>query len=525
MMMSLMMYGVVAALLLGVAGLASERVLRWYGSPTRWVWMTTIGLTLVLPFVPAFGAPRADATTLSWTILSGSAESLEAAVPSGIAGGASIAAVLAAAGPWLWAGASLLLLAVAGLSLRRLYRRRTTWRRSTVQGESVRLSEDFGPAVLGFLRPEIVLPRSALDLSAREVDLILRHEAEHVRAHDPMVLALSSVIVILFPWNLPLVWQAMRLRRAVEVDCDRRVLQSGASRKRYAELLVEVASRASGFPMPVAALAERRSFLEERLDWIRSERIRKRSARAALGVVVVAGALGLVFNVPRPFGQWWAQQEADAHDLAFSPDVEAALAELDREVQFELQEKLEKAELVRRRVEIEAREAEMRAHRFEAEARRVEREARKLEGVALRRQLEGLERQEVERLRREADEVRASLEAIQSLESVEALEEFRFRTNVKLERLERERLETAVESDGVVEILEEAPRLRFGEEGSPEPMVFVDGEEVDPATLEELSPDRIDRVEVIKGEAARSVYGAEGANGVIQIFLKKKNPS
>ncbi|MEZ4416791.1 MAG: hypothetical protein R3E10_13665 [Gemmatimonadota bacterium] len=39
--------------------------------------------------------------------------------------------------------------------------------------------------------------------------------------------------------------------------------------------------------------------------------------------------------------------------------------------------------------------------------------------------------------------------------------------------------------------------------------------------LAKLSPDRIDRVEVIKGDAARTVHGDDAKNGVIQIFLKK----
>ena len=33
--------------------------------------------------------------------------------------------------------------------------------------------------------------------------------------------------VVLMPWNLPLWWQWRRLRFAIEVDCDARVLASG----------------------------------------------------------------------------------------------------------------------------------------------------------------------------------------------------------------------------------------------------------------------------------------------------------
>jgi outer membrane cobalamin receptor len=37
---------------------------------------------------------------------------------------------------------------------------------------------------------------------------------------------------------------------------------------------------------------------------------------------------------------------------------------------------------------------------------------------------------------------------------------------------------------------------------------------------EDLTPDRIDRVEVLKGEAAERMHGADAAVGVVQIFTK-----
>lgn len=52
------------------------------------------------------------------------------------------------------------------------------------------------------------------------------------------------------------------------------------------------------------------------------------------------------------------------------------------------------------------------------------------------------------------------------------------------------------------------------------PLVFVDGVRAEVGVEEDLSPDRIDRIEVIKGAAAVERYGEEAANGVIQIFLK-----
>lgn len=69
------------------------------------------------------------------------------------------------------------------------------------------------------------------------------------------------------------------------------------------------------------------------------------------------------------------------------------------------------------------------------------------------------------------------------------------------------------------------------------PVVYVDGVRVDDgarfgvggagrsAILEDIDPNEIERVEVLKGPAAEKLYGEEGANGVIQIFLKEDQRS
>jgi len=53
------------------------------------------------------------------------------------------------------------------------------------------------------------------------------------------------------------------------------------------------------------------------------------------------------------------------------------------------------------------------------------------------------------------------------------------------------------------------------------PMILVDGVQMGATTLSALDPNTIDKVEVIQGAAAATIYGAQGANGVIQVFTKK----
>ena len=49
-----------------------------------------------------------------------------------------------------------------------------------------------------------------------------------------------------------------------------------------------------------------------------------------------------------------------------------------------------------------------------------------------------------------------------------------------------------------------------------------DGQRVESSKLNTLSPDAIESIEVIKGEAAKALYGDAGVNGVIKVTTKKK---
>jgi TonB-linked SusC/RagA family outer membrane protein len=70
---------------------------------------------------------------------------------------------------------------------------------------------------------------------------------------------------------------------------------------------------------------------------------------------------------------------------------------------------------------------------------------------------------------------------------------------------------------------------------SNEPVVYVDGVRIDnggsfvnngqnaaePSRLDDISPESIERVEILKGAAAATLYGSEASGGVIQIFTKR----
>jgi TonB-linked SusC/RagA family outer membrane protein len=58
-------------------------------------------------------------------------------------------------------------------------------------------------------------------------------------------------------------------------------------------------------------------------------------------------------------------------------------------------------------------------------------------------------------------------------------------------------------------------------QGGTKPLIMVDGVEVKSTDINTLDLANVDRVEVVQGAASAAIYGAQGANGVIQVFTKR----
>lgn len=154
-----------------------------------------------------------------------------------------------------WAAGTLWLALRWVLLVRALRRHMRGAKHQHVDGQSALVTNDIGPAVIGVLRPRMVLPSWFFELDSGLRALILSHEFEHVRARDQMVLTMARTFTTIMPWN-PLVWAlARRMRLSTEVDCDRRVLRAGATPGQYAQLLMFVAHRQHHHPLFAASPA------------------------------------------------------------------------------------------------------------------------------------------------------------------------------------------------------------------------------------------------------------------------------
>jgi bla regulator protein BlaR1 len=171
---------------------------------------------------------------------------------------------------WSIASATLLLLLLG--SGTHLWWRKRSWATRSIAGVSVYVATDIGPAVVGLLRPRIVVPNWLTELTDAQQALVIAHELSHLKARDPQALAAALCVLVCAPWNLPLWWQLRRLRYAIEVDCDAGVLRSGGDAREYGETLLAVGQRQSASITTVAA----RSSMSEAprsgaLPWTRRE--------------------------------------------------------------------------------------------------------------------------------------------------------------------------------------------------------------------------------------------------------------
>lgn len=307
----LLLYVALVLTLAAAMGWALEAVLRQLGRPSRWAWLAASVAALVLIGRAATGMstepaaasyvrialPAAskvassersalqavrDVIAMSATAVGSVADAVVRTVPPGVA---SLVVLL-------WLATSLLALVMLVFVHLRLRRSRRHWAEAELFGTRVRIAPDVGPAVIGVVRPQIVVPHWLLGRSTNEQRLVLAHEREHLGARDHLLLVAGSFVVALVPWHPAAWWMLSRLRLAIELDCDARVLRGGVPARTYGTLLIDLADRCTGFQVGATALADEGSHLERRLLAMKTNSTKRSLLRA--GVLGSAAALALL---------------------------------------------------------------------------------------------------------------------------------------------------------------------------------------------------------------------------------------
>ncbi|MDQ3523336.1 MAG: PDZ domain-containing protein [Gemmatimonadota bacterium] len=305
-----MLYSCTIPLLLALAASALESAVRQRGWPVRGLWTLALLGSLLLPILstllptrrelPMQAAPSPVGEVNGTPAVPAPMEWVDWTVPL-----VSVPAPVREFNldPWLlilWGITSAALLLSLAISYHTLLQRRRAWKFQQVDGRAIWISPDTGPAVVGFLPGQIVLPEWLLQERASERALALAHEEEHVRAGDPRLLLGALLVCVTLPWNLALWWMLRRLRGAVEIDCDLRVLARGVDSRAYSRLLVEVTERGTAHRLAVAALSESPSFLERRIRLMLTPKPCRWWTRAAGSVLLASGLVMAACRVDRP---------------------------------------------------------------------------------------------------------------------------------------------------------------------------------------------------------------------------------
>ena len=288
MILTWMLAATLFALLLGAAACAAEsaaRLVSWQG---RAPWGVALVASLVWPVLLPLVA-RPNVARLSPVVVDGGAVRSVAArlptLPTAIS--SRLDAVLIA----LWLLVSLLFVARLLFARRALARIASSARSTQIDGHEVLITDGVGPAVIGIAAPRIAVPSWLTELDRPLRELVLRHEREHCRSRDTVLLWLGEVAVTLMPWNPAVWWQARRLRLALELDCDARTLRDPGAAPAYGRLLLLIAQR-QRMTRLAPMLAESNSHLSRRITAMTSRSVSYQPLRVAvLGVIAIAATI------------------------------------------------------------------------------------------------------------------------------------------------------------------------------------------------------------------------------------------
>jgi len=395
-----------------------------------------------------------------------------------------------------WLLASVVTVGVFAASYRRTRRRMQQWPIQRVDDVTARVSPTVGPAVIGLAPSEIIVPAWLLQRPREEQRLVIAHESEHVRAGDPWLLVLACGAVALMPWH-PALWFALgRLRLAIELDCDRRVLRQGIPAASYGALLIDLSALRTALPSAMPAFSCSGSYLERRLVAMTARRSRFATSRRALGALVAVVAIVTACESKLPTSAEINAMDAasaakQASDAKLVDESRAAYVVDDKKVSEEVAKAIPAGDIAEVRIVGKsgggAGEIRLRT-----------------KGVLLEKPLDSaaiLERK-----------ARGELVTVQGMPLV--VEERRAVPGVLLRKTPGDPATIEVPRTPM-----QGTQLKTAFDG----LLVVDGEIVANGALDRINPETIATVEVVKGSAAKARYSdPRAANGVIVVTTKLK---
>jgi TonB-dependent SusC/RagA subfamily outer membrane receptor len=549
-----MLQSLAVSVLLGIAALLADGLCRLYRVPRRFVWAAAVAGAALLPVwllaasrAPAVLPEVSSSTGASFGPIEGAAYDVAGAGISwfgatsawlGDAGAAGIAALSSRVGAGTldavlggaWLLLSVLLVGALVGSFVRFGRARRRWRREVIADTPVYVTRRTGPAVVGVLRPDIIVPSWLLRIDEARQRMVVLHEREHVRRGDPALLASAAVVAALLPWNLPVQWMVRRLRLAIELDCDVRVLAAGAEPRAYGAMLIDIASRTHSLPLAAAALADAPTELEKRILAMTWKLPRFRSLRAIAGAAAAAALVLVACDVDildpalqdKTVGEV-VQTAVAAEPLAARTALSSRYFVDGREVTLDDISHMPATAFAHVEVmkagasssgDAEIRLTTVAAAQAEAQAREA--------ATAAAADARGA--------RPAGTPVAAGADAAADQRRTAVEQNRRSAARVPVDGRAAAEMAVAREAEVMavrrgVSIISASPAVRIGDGTplSPAPLYIVDGVIISSSSIDikDINALDIESIEIVKGPAAARLYGARGANGVVMITTRR----
>jgi len=189
-------------------------------------------------------------------------------------------------------------------------------------GQKVRLVQSAlaqVPTVIGWLRPVILLPASALTgLKPQEIEALIAHELAHIRRYDYLVNLFQTVIETVLFYHPAVWWVSHRIRVERENCCDDLAVAACGDVFTYARALTDMEEIRSA-PLPRLAMAWKGGSLMNRIRRLLGLSVPECNPSAVwlAGLCSVLAAIGLVVSLQISAAQPSSAASDDRLGLSF----------------------------------------------------------------------------------------------------------------------------------------------------------------------------------------------------------------
>ena len=340
------------------------------------------------------------------------------------------------------------------------------------------------PMVIGFVKPVILIPLSALSgLSAKEIECIIAHELAHIKRNDYIINILQKVVEILFFYHPAVWWISSVIKMERENCCDDIAISLTGDSVNFVKALANMEEKRLQAEHLAVAFSTSKNQLLKRVQRILNQRKMKSNFNEGFiaSCVIFLGFLTIAFSTGFtpdenaayiPDTAKFEDTRIEVKDTIQNDDQYTTLKNLEEGKTVEKKEKtkynVEKERAYAKERELKEKEKEEELKKARAELERAQQELAEAESELQKahEKLSKKERQELEKAKAELQKAQDEMEeARHELERAEVEQEYTVRVHHGTEDIDdiieeaMEDVEIAIEDideDEIAEVIEEA---------------------------------------------------------------------